>query len=95
MLILATPTLSLLALATPTLSLLALAIPTLFLLVLATPTLFLLVPSILALFLPALFIQYLPNIVYNLIGRRLPHNSNFVNINNLDISNAELEAKFK
>jgi len=82
--------LSLPALATLTLSLLALAILTLSLPALATPTLSLLAPSILALFLPALL-----NTIYNLIGRQLPHNPDFININNLNISNAELEAEFK
>ena len=88
-----TPTiliLFLLTLTTPALSLLALVILTPFLPALAIPTLFLPAPFILALFLPAL-----PNIIYNLIGRRLPYNPNFINVNNLNIFNAELEIEFK
>jgi len=88
----ATLTLSLLAPAILILSLLTPTILTLSLLALTptTPTLFLLAPSILVLFLLAP-----SNIIYNLIGRRLPYNPNFININNLDIFNAELEVEFK
>jgi len=87
------PTIPILSLLTPIIlvpSLLALAIPTPSLpaLIILTPSLP--APSILALFLPAL-----PNIIYNLIGRRLPHNFNFININNLNMFNVELEAEFK
>jgi len=82
--------LSLLALATPTPSLPALATLTLSLPALAILTLSLPAPSIPALFLPAPL-----NIIYNLIGHQLPHNLDFVNINNLNIFNAELEVEFK
>jgi len=43
----------------------------------------------------ALFLLALFNIIYNLIGCRLPHNFNFVNINNLNIFNIELKVEFK
>ena len=85
-------TLSLPALAILIPSLPAPAILTPFLLALAliTSTLSLPAPFILALFLPAP-----PNIIYNLIGRQPPHNHNFININDLNIFNTELEVKFK
>ena len=78
------------ALAILILSLLAPATLTLSLLALTTLILFLLALTILALFLPTPL-----NIIYNLIGRQFPHNPNFINVNNLNIFNIELEIKFK
>jgi len=95
-----TLTLSLPILAILILSLLTPAILTLFLLTLTIltpflPALIILTPSLLAPSILAPFLLTLLNIIYNLIGRQLPHNPNFININNLNIFNAELKVKFK
>ena len=88
-------TLAILILSLPTLAILTLSLPAPAILTLSLLALAILTLSLLALSILASFLLALPNIIYNLIGRRLPHNPNFININNLNIFNAELEAKFK
>ena len=81
----------------PALAILILFLPAPVILTLFLPALITLILSLLA---PApsiltLFLLAPPNIIYNLIGRRLPHNLDFININNLNIFNIELKAEFK
>jgi len=89
------PAPAILTLSLPALAILTLSLPALAILTLSLPALATLTPSLPALSMLALFLPAPLNIIYNLIGRRLPHNPDFVNINNLNIFNAELEAKFK